>query len=183
MFPLYRQGLLHKVLLKWGNSVRSVWSIEAFESDFLGLCRCQVFPGCFIVEDARNLLGDPGFFTISSRVVFSSWEMQEGGESKYFCDSSFTVPSDHCDSRASYGWEKLQGLDMPHSLCNIMGQHGICLVSDFLVQNTISRAQEDTFTWHLLCNRHRSHRGESDSCWKVQGVCENWGRELKSNCP
>lgn len=47
---------------------------------------------------------------------------------------------------------------MPHSLSNVLvlcdkslNDDGICPVSNFLVQNTISRGKEkDAFTWYLL---------------------------------
>lgn len=94
--------------------MRSVWSIEAFESHFLGLCRCQVFPGCFIVGDTGTLLGNPGLF------VFSLVEKcrREGRAS--ISVTANLQPSDSCDSRPSYVWEKVQDRGMLHSLCNML---------------------------------------------------------------
>lgn len=55
-------------------------------------------------------------------------------------------------------------------------------MSDFLVQNSISRGKEtDAFTWHLLGYRHRAtevkvtvaggHRGRESCGWELKSYC------------
>lgn len=74
--------------------------------------------------------------------------MQKGRGSRCFCDREFILPPGHFDSRPSYVWEKAQSWHMPRSLCNVLVLHdksssydGICPVSYFLVQTTISRGK------------------------------------------